>query len=444
MPPVHVVRLPEHAAEQQPRRPPTTPRASRSACTRTTAAANFTPDQPALDVRQRPGRLGSEVHEPPVTGVEPVPLPGVERLGQPVRGRARERHPVRRQLLLLAGQLGQRPARVHDRIGHAAAVRQARRHDGRRVPGADADDRRVRPELPVHAEHAARPGAREPTATTATSSPTCTPISRRRSRTPRCCRRPVARGVPVVSARDVLRVHRRTQPVVVPEPDVERRHARRFGIAVGTGATNLTAMVPTAGPGGTVLDAIQRGATTVTVPADDDQGHRVRVVPGRCRIAHRDLCRARRRTAGAGAVDDGRLRRDGHGVLLDRRAVDEPDRLRYDADAARLRGRAGRRRRRARAHDHRSRAGARRTSTVWSPRAPMAAGRVATARRGSGAARDACSRPRRSHHRRPVTRASCRRHRPRDVEHLGAGGLDRAVRPASGRAHAGGLRRIPA
>ncbi len=36
-----------------------------------------------------------------------------------------------------------------------------------------------------------------------------------------------------------------------------------FTVAVGAGARNLTAMVPTAGPGGRVLTALRRGAVDV-------------------------------------------------------------------------------------------------------------------------------------------------------------------------------------
>ena len=49
-----------------------------------------------------------------------------------------------------------RPGHVH-RLGHADALRRPRRHDDRRLPGDDADDRRVGPVVPVHDRHAARP-----------------------------------------------------------------------------------------------------------------------------------------------------------------------------------------------------------------------------------------------------------------------------------------------
>ena len=211
----------------------------------------------------------------PGARVEPVPLPRVERLGQPVRGRARERHPVRHQLLLLAGELDGRPPGLHDRIRHAAAVRASRRHDGRRVPGADPDDRRVRPELPVHPEHAARPCPRGARATTATSSPTCTPTSPT----------PAGHGAAVVRAARVACPSCRLATCSSSSTAATCRRSRTsldgrntltFTVVVGAGATNLTAMVPTAGPGGLVLDG-PRGRGDGRTSADD-QGHRVRPV----------------------------------------------------------------------------------------------------------------------------------------------------------------------
>ena len=90
-----------------------------------------------------------------------------------------QRHPARHQLLLLAAGLGGRPAGLLHRLGHADALRRPRRHDDRRLPGRHPDDRRVRPDLPVHDRHAARPRPRLDRATTAPSPPTCTPTRRR-------------------------------------------------------------------------------------------------------------------------------------------------------------------------------------------------------------------------------------------------------------------------
>ena len=56
--------------------------------------------------------------------------------------------------------VGQRRAGHVHRFGHADAVREARRHDDRRLSGDDADDRRIGPDLSVHHRHAARSRAR--------------------------------------------------------------------------------------------------------------------------------------------------------------------------------------------------------------------------------------------------------------------------------------------
>ena len=52
-------------------------------------------------------------------------------------------HQARHQLLLLPRHLDPRSAWHVHRLGHAAAVRLAHRRDDRRLPGGDADDRRV-------------------------------------------------------------------------------------------------------------------------------------------------------------------------------------------------------------------------------------------------------------------------------------------------------------
>ncbi len=80
----------------------------------------------------------------------------------PAQDRAGQRHPAGHELLLLARQLGAEPSGLHDRVGDADAVHRHRRVDARHLPGHDPDDRRVRPDVPVHPEHAARQRDREP------------------------------------------------------------------------------------------------------------------------------------------------------------------------------------------------------------------------------------------------------------------------------------------
>ena len=101
-----------------------------------------------------------------------------------------------------------------------------------------------------------------------------------------------ARGVPVVTARQMLTW-------------LDGRNASSFSgiswsgntltftVNVGAGANGLTAMLPTAGPGGTHADRPDPGRHRGAVHDDDDQGPGVRDVPGRRRRPHGDVCRRR-------------------------------------------------------------------------------------------------------------------------------------------------------
>ena len=80
-----------------------------------------------------------------------------------------------------------------------------------------------------------------------------------------------SRGVPIVSARDVLefvdaRNQSSFQNITWTTDQLE------FDIAAATGANNLTAMVPTAGPNGLVLDTVSRGANNVGYTLDTIKG----------------------------------------------------------------------------------------------------------------------------------------------------------------------------
>ena len=105
-------------------------------------------------------RLAREVPVAAGAGVEPHALHRVERLRHAAAGRAAARHPLRHELLLLAGFLDPGPARPVHRFRVPAALRdRGRRHD-RRLPGRDADDRRVGPVVPGDDRHVARQRAR--------------------------------------------------------------------------------------------------------------------------------------------------------------------------------------------------------------------------------------------------------------------------------------------
>ena len=114
----------------------------------------------ADELHRRSRALCQQLPEPGCTTHQPHALHRVQRLRHAAAGGAGQRHPARHQLLLLAGVVGAESSRLHDRFGHADAVRAHRRHDDRRLPGGDADDRRVRSDVAVHDRHAARPGAR--------------------------------------------------------------------------------------------------------------------------------------------------------------------------------------------------------------------------------------------------------------------------------------------
>ena len=96
-----------------------------------------------------------------------------------------------------------RPGLLH-RLGHADALRRPRRLDDRRLPGHDPDDRRERHGLPAAHQHAARQRHRRARATTAPSPPTCTPTARTHPGQQTIVNAALARGVPVVSARQML------------------------------------------------------------------------------------------------------------------------------------------------------------------------------------------------------------------------------------------------
>ena len=79
-----------------------------------------------------------------------------------------------------------------------------------------------------------------------------------------------ARGVPVVSARQMLDVARRPQRLVVRRPDLERRRAD-LRIAIGAGANGLQAMLPTQG-GGSPLTGLTRDGVAVPYTTETIKG----------------------------------------------------------------------------------------------------------------------------------------------------------------------------
>ena len=152
-----------HTQTSRTRRPRATrPRASRWALHLTTDCADYTPASIEDNYVAQIDAWTREVHEPRATDDAAAPTASPGATGSARRGGARPRDPARRELLLLAAGLGPgRAGHVH-RLGDADALRRHRRVDARRLPVDDADDRRVRADVPVHDQHAARPRARRP------------------------------------------------------------------------------------------------------------------------------------------------------------------------------------------------------------------------------------------------------------------------------------------
>ena len=123
------------------------------------------------------------------------------------------------------GRLDRREARLHERRRLPDALRRHRRHADRRLPGEHEHDRRVEPGLPGDDQRAARQRARPARATTAPSARTCTPTTRRPTPAPRRSSPSAqARGVPVISYKQLLDLGRRPQQLDDPRPQLERRH----------------------------------------------------------------------------------------------------------------------------------------------------------------------------------------------------------------------------
>ncbi len=121
----------------------------------------------------------------PSPGTQPVALHCLQRLVIAAEGRAGQRHPDGRQLLLLARVLDSEPTWLHDRLGHADAVRRHRRNHDRHLPVDDSDDRRVwaRSTRSRPTPCSTMPSDRR--ATTARSTRICTPTRRPFRRTMR-------------------------------------------------------------------------------------------------------------------------------------------------------------------------------------------------------------------------------------------------------------------
>ncbi len=129
----------------------------------------------------------------------------VERLHDAGRGRARQgRCAWTRTTTTGPATWVNDTARPVHRLGLPDAIRRSRRLVHRRVPGRDADDRRVGAELPVHDRHAARSGARRGGLLRHVRRQHPHRYGRNDPRADAIVASAQARGVPVISARQLL------------------------------------------------------------------------------------------------------------------------------------------------------------------------------------------------------------------------------------------------
>ena len=252
VPALHVVRLPEHAADQHPGGVASTRQGFEVGLHPQNGCANFT-SLPVAPGHATPTQLGHVARGVPSRARRRRPAASTASSGATGSRRPRpswQRDPARHQLLLLARLVDRRPAGLHDRLGHADAVHRHRRLDDRRLPGQHQMTDESGQSYPFTPEHPARPGARQPGLLRRLHRQHAHRQRPRPSRTPRCWPRPRRAACPVIAARQLLTW-------------TDGRNGSSFSgiswsgstlsftVGIGVGATGLTAMLPTTGPGGT-------------------------------------------------------------------------------------------------------------------------------------------------------------------------------------------------
>ena len=100
------------------------------------------------------------------------------------------------------------------------------RRDDRRLPGGHADDRRVRPDVPVQRSTPCSTAPPDRSATTACSPPTCIRIPEQSAGADAIVASAQTRGVPIVSARQMLTLARRPQRLGLRLDCVHRQPSR--------------------------------------------------------------------------------------------------------------------------------------------------------------------------------------------------------------------------
>ena len=108
-------------------------------------------------------------------------------------------------------------------------------------------------------QHAARQRHSARPATTASSRPTCTPTAAPTTDSGRSSTPPLAKGVPVVSARQMLTWLDGRNGSSFAEPGLERRHSSRSRSPVAPDRNGLQAMLPTQGANGSLQTLTRDG-----------------------------------------------------------------------------------------------------------------------------------------------------------------------------------------
>ena len=155
----------------------------------------------------------------------------------------------------------------------------------------DPDDRRVRPDATRSRSTRCSTARSARRATTARSPPTCTRTraTRRRGRAADIVASAQARGVPVVSAKQMLTWLDGRNASTFGAPTWNGQDLA-FSVVQGLGARNLRALLP-ASAGTRTLAALTRGGAPVAVQRRDDRRRELRGVRRRQRQLRRDLPR---------------------------------------------------------------------------------------------------------------------------------------------------------
>ena len=242
---------------------------------------------PAEHLHHRARGTGSQRYPSlprPVT--QPVPLHRVERLVDPAEGRSAPTGCGWTSTTTTGPAPGSGSARLHDRLRDADAVHRHRRHDDRRLPGADTDDRRVGPDATRSPRTRCWTTRSGPLGYYGAFIANMHTDAARRSQNDPAAGLGAGAGVPIVSGQQMLTWLDGRNASSFSNVDWSG-NTLSFTVGVGAGATGLTGMLPTSRPGRPHARGITAGGARSPFTTDDRQGPAVRRVPGRrrCRQA---------------------------------------------------------------------------------------------------------------------------------------------------------------